>query len=630
MLHYFKYFRTSLHRPHKPQLAFGRFLHQATFEKPFAQSQHNEAGAAILILTCFASALMIGYSLAMGSDGVLMNHKKHNDNINLFSDFVFSTLREKIANSANANANANNAQSLELCGTDLSNLLNLGDGPALTQSQSQSTIPLSACNAYAAALGERSLPFNMIDAQNSEIIIEAPETSQSDRKKLRRVFTVKLNIHSRTQAITTVAYEFTVNVLRFSDFGLTLRNSTQSVVSQGPRIKIYSPTFIPSNATFNYADVTDGDVEFRDTVVTRASDISMQNFDTNEFQQTFRAGLVTNAFNRLTHHPGGPPNEQGRWTLDDAQLVKWIDPIGGPAILYNQNSHLSCNQQSTSPPDHDQFYYADGDNRLFTQVSPPSEVHPKAANSQNANPQNHSCLPGGDLNYHWHLPYFFLNPSQSPPLITIRYNAPTLPHVRWHKRILCAVFVANELTIKLDGKEDFIFFGIMSVNKLKVTGSSDATLHIINPLHFKGGLIDFDHTNDQSLSSYLQEHHGDTAPTLKSMSEQLRSHSPAILSNFFHPVGQDFTPLEYDTWYNNRLSNGNLAQHCDPAGVFPFAYEDTTYDPIMSLYDLAKDPDFNQFTENNYKKLGRLSSRTYYTVKMKRLVDDDNDASSSP
>ena len=242
MLRYFHYFCGSLHRPNQPLLTSIRFLYTST-------SESKEAGAAILILTCFASALMIGYSLALSSDGVLISHKKRRDNINLFSDYVFSTIREKISK-------ANDNQNFVLCGTQLDELLNLGNGNPYPDPDPEKKITLDNCKADAKnALGDRSLPFNMINEKESMIIIDKSIMSEEDKKKLKRVFTVRLKIvgnQSKQKKFTqTVAYEFTVSVLRFSDFGLTLRSANPSVVSNGPRVKIYSPTFITTATPFD-------------------------------------------------------------------------------------------------------------------------------------------------------------------------------------------------------------------------------------------------------------------------------------------------------------------------------------------------------------------------------------------
>ena len=224
--------------------------------------------------------------------------------------------------------------------------------------------------------------------------------------------------------------------------------------------------------------------------------------------------------------------------------------------------------------------------------------------------QQQNCLPKeGDEAYH--LPYFVLNLQQDPS-VQIHFDDPPDPMTTWwHKRILCAVFVTESVTIDLPDQGDYIFFGLMSVNQLTVSGSSNATLHIINPLDFRGDLIDFDHATASTLSSYLQQHH-DNYPTPQSISTQLRSHSPGILSNFFLPITEgDVKPKKYENWYNTVFGVSPL----------PFAYDMSSYKPIKSMYELGED----QNATFNYKKLGNLTSKPYYTVKMKRIVDDEGD-----
>ena len=599
MLRYFHYFCGSLHRPNQPLLTFIRFLYTST-------SESKEAGAAILILTCFASALMIGYSLALSSDGVLISHKKRRDNINLFSDYVFSTIREKISQ-------ANLNRSFVLCGTNLDELLNLGNGNTFKGKP----IRLKDCKHDAkSALGDRSLPFNMINADKSMIIIDESIMSEEDKKKLKRVFTVRLKIvgnQSKQKTFTqTVAYEFTVSVLRFSDFGLTLRSVNLSVVS-GPRVKIYSPTFITTANPFDPNSVVNGEVEFRDIVVTRAPRLNLS--DTRQFQQTFRAGLVTDYYHQsLKTFPG----KDNVWELDGDALRKNSGQNTSDTSLWYDNNRITGQPPilTNDPPrKDDEFYYANGKTTLdkALNVQTPSEVHPQAYQKQ-----QHGCPPTGNTNITYHLPYFVLN-LQQPHSVQIRLGDPPDPETMWwHKRILCAVFVTKSVTIELpdQGDEDYIFFGLMSVNQLTVSGPSNTTLHIINPLDFRGDLIDFDHATPgtNTLSSYLQQHHLLTYPTLQSMSDQLRSHSPGILSNFFLPItkiGQP--PKQYKNWYN-QVFNGP---------VLPFAYDNSTPPNIIeSLYELSQE---SSASFNTYKDLGNLASQPYYTVKMKRIVDDQGD-----
>ena len=599
---------------------------------------YQESGAALLITTTLATAVMMGYTLLSTADSTLLS-RKHQDHIaQHLSKLTFSHLRATI----------NRAQT-DFCNTDITDFIHVGQSTR----PSQVTIDWNAIQQCPQLL-PRAFPTQLVQTAHLDLALTAKD-HQSLQADLELTMTITIKALGKNSQTRTTQHAASLNltVMRYSDFGLILHskeprihlNSAQDQI----RLKVSSPTFI-SSSKLKSAKISDqlSHIEFNQPVYSRAT-LNKLGMTSHHFSSTYRKGLITNfanldsGNNNFLYMNNTQDNRQwqmkNEFQYDNHQIIITPDssssltfyivdePYSGddPANpgncellddLKNQLSRKYChttNDANSSP--------------LNDQLAPPQDIseiyHTQFKNNSSLrdNSLTHNCYSIVPSSFHHPYIHLFnqddltLNLFQS--LANPTDNSPNF-------ELFCAVILANQLTLNLTFEQDteFFLFGIIGVNQLIINANTDttcedcrATLHIINPYRFRSHNLAPD--SSTALNKLLTN--GNTA--ISSIVKVQNRFATTILRNLYLPL----ITVNHQHWSQHILSAEDFLTDdfkiLKPRDVtdnssnktissFVFQQDDKTRSNLHRAYEQVLDNGkqiFSEFGNPNNKPIYRIT-----------------------
>ena len=532
---------------------------------------YQESGAALLITTTLATAVMMGYTLLSTTDSTLLS-RKHQDHIaHHLSKLTFSHLRATI----------NRAQT-DFCNTDITDFIHVGQ----SSRPSPVTIDWNAIQDCPQLL-PRAFPTQLVQTAHLDLALTAKDhpSLQADLE-LTMIITIKaLGKNSQTRT-TQHAASLDLTVMRYSDFGLILHGDKPRIHlnSDQIRLKVSSPTFI-SAPELESAKISDqlSHIEFNQPVYSRPT-LATLGMTSHHFSSTYRKGLITNFAHLSDNHfymSNTQDNPQWQMTnefqYDSNQKAIIISPppslppfyiLDEPISSDNAGDPINCRliKNITNLKYCHDANDSNNPSPLNGQPTPPQDISKIYHTQFNSNttsqdsPLTHNCYSIDSSSTFYH-PYIHLF-NQAELTLNLFQSLTTPPDGSSNFELFCAIILANQLTLNLtfDKDTEFFLFGIIGVNKLIININANtaqacsdctATLHIINPYRFRS------HNLAPASSTTLNELLTKGNTSISSIVRVQNRFATTILRNLYLPL----ITVNHQHWSQRILSAQEFLYH---------------------------------------------------------------------